>query len=340
MDKVILQEAYDEWTTKVEEAIRVVQTKVKKRNTKIMVKKLQRIWQGVRQNLKKTVDERVRKILSERINLMKEHIHNENAKTEANRIKLITQQLRQKNRLQGAKIWEIKRKISKQREQAHWVKNKSGKKVDIMPEIQAAYKEHFQSLLQIREARTTEERDAELSVATRFQEIVAMEEQSDRLTIGTDIVKKAIRKTKSNRAPDRSKWKAEWIKKGGEEMEKSLSKLFNRIEEERQVPRQWDQILIRSLHEKGPKEDPGNKQGIFLTNTISKIYERVKLIQNEHNLNNMSEMQCEAQKNRSPLDHTVTLNAVIENQRGRGERTYVFFGDDENALTSCDLKIA
>ena len=42
------------------------------------------------------MDERVRKILSERINLMKEHIHNENTKTEVNRIKLITQQLRQK----------------------------------------------------------------------------------------------------------------------------------------------------------------------------------------------------------------------------------------------------
>ena len=39
---------------------------------------------------------------------MKEHIRNENAKTEANRIKLITQQLRQKNRLQGTKIWEMK----------------------------------------------------------------------------------------------------------------------------------------------------------------------------------------------------------------------------------------
>ena len=207
-------------TTKVEEAIRVVQTKVKKRNTKIMVKKLQEIKQGIRQNLKKTVDGRVRKILGERINLMKEHIHNENAKTEANRIKLITEQL-QKNRLQGAKIWEIKRKLSKQREQVHWVKNKSGKKVDTMPEIWEAYKEHFQSLLQVKEARTTEERDAELSVATRFQEIVVMEEQSDSLTIGTDIVKKAIRKTKSNRAPDRSKWNSEWIKKGGEEMEKA-----------------------------------------------------------------------------------------------------------------------
>ena len=87
-------------------------------------------------------------------------------------------------------------------------------------------------------------------------------------------------------------------------MEKSLSKLFNRIEEERQILKQWDQILIRSLHKKGPKEDLGNQRGIFLTNTISKIYERVKLIQNEHDLNNMSEMQCAARKTDLPRPHS------------------------------------
>ena len=37
-------------------------------------------------------------------------------------------------------------------------------------------------------------------------------------------------------------------------------------------------------------------------------------------------------ENRSPLDHIVTLNAIIENQRGRGERTYVFFGDAEKCF--------
>ena len=46
----------------------------------------------------------------------------------------------------------------------------------------------------------------------------------------------------------------------------------------------------------------------------------------------MSEMQCVARKNRSPLDHIVTLNAIIENQRGKGERTYVFFGDAEKCF--------
>ena len=73
-----------------------------------------------------------------------------------------------------------KRNLSKQRDQVYWVKNMSGKKVDTRSEIQKAYKEHFQSLLQIKEARTTEERDVELSVATRFQEIVATEKQSVR----------------------------------------------------------------------------------------------------------------------------------------------------------------
>ena len=43
-------------------------------------------------------------------------------------------------------------------------------------------------------------------------------------------------------------------------------------------------------------------------------------------------MQCVESKNRSPLDHIVTLNATIENQRCRGERTYVFFGDAEKCF--------
>ena len=38
-------------------------------------------------------------------------------------------------------------------------------------------------------------------------------------------------------------------------------------------------------------------------------------------------MQCAACKNRSLQEHIVMLNAIIENQRCRGDRTYVVFGD-------------
>ena len=44
-------------------------------------------------------------------------------------------------------------------------------------------------------------------------------------------------------------------------MESSLVKLFNRMERENTTPIQWNQIKIRSIHIKGPKEDLANKRG-------------------------------------------------------------------------------
>ena len=46
----------------------------------------------------------------------------------------------------------------------------------------------------------------------------------------------------------------------------------------------------------------------------------------------MSRMQCEGRKNRSPLDHVITLNAIIEKQRLEKKPTYVFFADAEKCF--------
>ena len=46
------------------------------------------------------------------------------------------------------------------------------------------------------------------------------------------MVKKAIAKLKNKRASDGLGWRAEQLKEGGEEIVKSLSILFNRIERE------------------------------------------------------------------------------------------------------------
>ena len=121
-------------------------------------------------------------------------------------------------------------------------------------------------------------------------------------------------------------------KNGGEEIENSPVKLFNRMERENTIPIQWNQIIIRSIHKKGPKEDLANQRGIFLTNIVSKVYEKVKLLQNEENICNMSRMQCAERKNRSPLDHIITLNAIIEKQRSEKKPTYILFADAEKCF--------
>ena len=96
------------------------------------------------------------------------------------------------------------------------------------------------------------------------------------------MVKKAIAKLKNKRASDRLGWRAEWLKEGEEEIVKSLSILFNRIEKEQKALTQWRQTTIKSIYiiYKGGNNKVNiseSQRGIFLINIISKVYELVKI---------------------------------------------------------------
>ena len=56
---------------------------------------------------------------------------------------------------------------------------------------------------------------------------------------------------KSNKSGERSRWKAEWLKEGGDEMIESLTTIFNRNEEEGQILLQWRETTIKSLYKGG-----------------------------------------------------------------------------------------
>ena len=110
------------------------------------------------------------------------------------------------------------------------------------------------------------------------------------------MVKKAIAKLKNKRASDRLGWRAEWLKEGGEEIVKSLSILFNRIERVQRTLMQWRQTTIKSIYKGGNKTNISESQkGIFLVN-ISKVYELVKISQNEKNANCQKCKQLEGKR--------------------------------------------
>ena len=54
----------------------------------------------------------------------------------------------------------------------------------------------------------------------------------------------------------------------------SLFRIFKIIDKEMVVPEEWNRMAIRTLNKKGSKLVMGNKRGLFLTNIISKVYER------------------------------------------------------------------
>ena len=60
---------------------------------------------------------------------------------------------------------------------------------------------------------------------------------------------------KNNKSGDRSRWKVEWLKEGGDEMIESLTTIFNRVEEETQISLQWRETAIKSLYKGGESKE-------------------------------------------------------------------------------------
>ena len=104
-------------------------------------------------------------------------------------------------------------------------------------DIQEEYKKYYKNLLKTREPDNESERIIEEEGNKKFQELIRKTNQIESIT--DEMVKKAIAKLKNKRASDRLGWRAEWLKEGGEEIVKSLSILFNRIEREKKTLMQW-----------------------------------------------------------------------------------------------------
>ena len=96
---------------------------------------------------------------------------------------------------------------------------------------------------------------------------------------------------------------------------------------------------MKSKHKGGVKENINqNQRGIFLVNTVSKIYESALKIQNENKNENMSQMQTAGRKQRSAVDNLIILNSIIENQRQYKNKTYLFFADAKKCFDKLWLK--
>ena len=98
------------------------------------------------------------------------------------------------------------------------------------------------------------------------------------------------------------------------EIVKSLSIVFNRIEKKQRTLIQWRQTTIKSIYKGGNKANINESQkGIFLVNIILKVYELVKITQNQKNNSKMSNKQAFGRKERSTMDNLIIMNTIIEN---------------------------
>ena len=224
-----LQESYNKWSIAIETSIKTVQ---KTKNIRKDIKELQKIRKRLREEYSTTEELHEKILILERIKTFKEHITEKQKEVTSKRINRIAQELRE-NVDNGGKIWEVKRRLEKKVQTPYSITNAKEIKLQNRLDIQEEFKKYYEKLLKTREPDNESERIIEEEVNKKFQELIRKTNQIECIT--DEMVKKDRAKLKNKRASDRLGWRAEWLKKGGEEIVKSLSILFSRIEREQRT---------------------------------------------------------------------------------------------------------
>ena len=74
-----------------------------------------------------------------------------------------------------------------------------------------------------------------------------------------------------------------------------------------------------------------------LSDEYSNVYERMKKLQNENKLVNISSMQTVGKKNMSAMENLIIMNAIVEKIH-KHKNTYIFYVDAEKCFDKLWLK--
>ncbi len=326
-------ETYTKWNDDVMRIVEECSSKRKKSkgwkvDRKLQVAKKMIIKELKAQNLGK---EEIR-ILKVRKNLINEHIEKEHWKKNHKHVCGEVDKIKSEGGIDSTAFWELKQRLEGRREEiAHVMQNESGVIVEEDEEILEVYENFYTKLLETRPGLTELEKESEVVVSIAMKAIELLAECQDNEEIDHETVHKIISSLKTKKAKDMHGWKNEFIKQGGDEMEKSIIKIASIVDKTHIIPKEWDKLKIKSVHKKGSKTLMKNKRGLFITNLVSKVYERVIKERNKGR-SKLSPNQTGGTKGKSTIDLTMIVLAIIERNKYLGKATMITFADVEKCF--------
>ena len=180
--------------------------------------------------------------------------------------------------------------------------DKNGTMQECNENINHIYEDWFKQLLTTPEAENEGQEQIEIQnegIIKQIQNCAETTKQHNNTTM--EELSKAIQRLKNNKAADRHGMKNEFIKYGGEELRETLLNLLNEILRSQEIPDRWKQMNIKAIYKnKGDRREMKNQRGIFITNIISKIFEKIISNRNEQCVRKyLSSFQCGSRKQRS-----------------------------------------
>ena len=337
-------EKYANWRRQMDKLYKKHSTAVKRRNRIKTTRRLYKARRKIKKEMSDKPEERNRKIA--RMKLINEYILEEERTQYRRKIVKVVEKLKSKGGINGANTWELMNQLKgRKEERATSIWGKNGEVLEKREEIMERHKEYYSELLQRKQAVTKEEKEIETCVEEWTETVLMIGAAADPILTKREEVESCIATLKKRKCCDSKGWKNEHMIYGGEEMITSLLFMFNEMETHRTVPLDWDDMVIKSIHKKGPMQDMSKKRGLFLTDVVSKLYEKVLKGRNKQTIDNsVSGNQVGGKKERSTPDQVILLADVVRRNRALGRKTYLIFGDavkcfDKLWLRDCLLEL-
>lgn len=344
MRKIGMQEKYKIWQSKLSSIVEKCKRKVKKkkRETLKVTRRLMKIKRKIKKVKHRNKIDRKRKLLELQEKLIDEYMQQERERERGNQVKRIAEEIKQKGGVTSAAFWDFKKKIDGQKQNALTaIKNSEGKIIEDKEGIKKEYQQFYENLFQEEEPTSTEEKNAWVATELYIQWIQGKNKgKYNQNKIKDEEIEKQVKKMKNKGTMDRQQMNNKIFRNMGKDLQESLGYILKEVKETKAIPDEWKEMEILSIHKnKGSRMEMENKRGIFITNTVSKIFEKIMLSKSGKKIeDHISRYQCGGISNRSTCDHLLTLNAVIEYNKYLGSATHIWFGDAFKCFDKLRLK--
>ena len=223
-------------------------------------------------------------------------------------------------------FWKVRKSVYKKTESCSSVFSRDGGEVFDVPLIKDAYREEFDLRLSHREIhpclRTFEERSNQL--ANLYVEEAA---GCKGPPISMSELTGTIQDLK-NGAPGSDNIPPDFYKNTEEGFLIFLLEVLNQLKASSYTPSQWENTLITTIYKnKGSRKFLVNYRGIFLTQIISKIYERIFFSRSQEVLKRVSKLQAGSRPERGSLDDLFLLKGCIDHAKYMNCPCYVTLYD-------------
>ena len=282
-----------------------------------------------------------KKILLIRKELINEHIENHRREQNRRRTFNLANKIKSEKGFDGSAFWEFKKRSEgRKSEKMTAIKNEKGEIEENPEEIIRIYEEFYKKLLTGKEMETEAGLQIEEIVNKYVNTAIRIAGKKPIKPFTEEEYQQMKKELKSGKAPDLQGWRYEVIKYAGEDLERSILTMVNELATNNIVAKEWEEMIIKSISKmKGDLRSMSSKRGLFLTNIVSKVME--KLIKNRTKSSvekGMSPFQCGGVKHRGIGDNLLIVNIVIEEFRAEKRELYILFADLEKCFDKLWLR--